>query len=110
MDQKIKTNAFISYFFLGFLFLLAKNNPNFSDPFVRSHAKAATMLHTICLFVVIGVFYGLSPLVSNISLPFVLLRFDQALNSLVCIIVIIVLAIAAARALRGLPPIGFSNV
>lgn len=35
----------ISYFFLGWLFLLAKKNPDFQDPFIRSHAKSATKMH-----------------------------------------------------------------
>jgi hypothetical protein len=42
LSQKTKTNAAIAYFFLGPVFLLASKNPNFSDPFVRSHAKAAS--------------------------------------------------------------------
>lgn len=35
----------ISYLFLGWLFLLARKNPDFSHPFVRSHAKSATKAH-----------------------------------------------------------------
>lgn len=45
ISQKIRNNASISYFFLGWLFLLAKNNPNFSDVFIKQHAKAATKVH-----------------------------------------------------------------
>lgn len=55
ISQKIRNNASISYFFLGWLFLLAKNNPNFSDPFIRRHAKTATKGHI--LFFVVYFFY-----------------------------------------------------
>jgi len=47
ISQKIRTNASISYFFLGWLFLLAKNNPNFADPYIKAHAKNATKGHVI---------------------------------------------------------------
>ena len=40
LSRQTKTNAAIAYFFLGPIFLLASRNPNFADPFVRSHAKA----------------------------------------------------------------------
>lgn len=45
VSQKVRNNASISYFFLGWIFLLAKNNPVFSDPFIRTHAKNATKGH-----------------------------------------------------------------
>lgn len=47
ISQKVRTNASISYFFLGWLFLLAKKNPNFADPFIRKHAKIATKGHVV---------------------------------------------------------------
>lgn len=55
LSQKVRNNASISYFFLGWLFLLAKNNPNFSDPFIKQHAKIATKGHI--LFFVTYFFY-----------------------------------------------------
>lgn len=56
LSQKVRNNASISYFFLGWLFLLAKNNPNFSDPFIRQHAKIATKGHV--LFFTVYFFYS----------------------------------------------------
>ncbi|MDD2744942.1 MAG: hypothetical protein PHU93_00205 [Candidatus Gracilibacteria bacterium] len=49
LSSQVRTNALISYFFLGALLLLAKRNPNFSHPFVREHAWAATRIHSILL-------------------------------------------------------------
>lgn len=45
LPLQVRTNALTSYFFLGFLYLLAYTKPNFSHPFVRSHAWSATRLH-----------------------------------------------------------------
>lgn len=46
MDHKICTNAAISYApVLWELFLLAHNNPNFNNYFIRNHAKNATKIH-----------------------------------------------------------------
>ncbi len=49
LDQKVKTNAIISYLFLGWIFLIAKKNPNFWNVFVRDHAKNATKIHLFFL-------------------------------------------------------------
>lgn len=38
-------NAAIAYWFLGWIFLLARQNPVFAHPFVRAHAWQATRLH-----------------------------------------------------------------
>ena len=56
LSQKVRNNASISYFFLGWLFLLAKNNPNFADPFIKRHAIIATKGHSI--FFVAYFFYS----------------------------------------------------
>jgi len=56
ISRKVRNNASISYFFLGWLFLLAKNNPNFADPFIKQHAKIATKGHI--LFFVTYLFYS----------------------------------------------------
>ncbi len=45
MDQKIRINWAISYFFLWELFLLAKSNPQFNHPFIRGHSYKATKIH-----------------------------------------------------------------
>ncbi len=49
LNQQIKTNAIISYLFLGWIFLLVKNNPNFWNIFVKNHAKNATKIHLFFL-------------------------------------------------------------
>ncbi len=49
LSSQVRTNALISYFFLVALLLLAKRNPNFSHPFVRGHAWAATRIHGVLL-------------------------------------------------------------
>ena len=56
ISRKVRNNASISYFFLGWLFLLAKNNPNFANPFIKQHAKIATKGHI--LFFVTYLFYS----------------------------------------------------
>lgn len=53
IDQKIKINATISYLFLGELFLLARNNPNFNNDFVKSHSKNAVKIHLYFFLVLI---------------------------------------------------------
>lgn len=45
LSSQVRTNALTSYFFLGFLYLLAYKNPNFNHPFVRAHAWSASRLH-----------------------------------------------------------------
>ena len=45
IDQRTRTNAVIGYCFLGWIFLLARNNPVFQHPFVRKHAWIATRIH-----------------------------------------------------------------
>jgi len=79
ISQKIRNNASIAYFFLGWLFLLAKNNPNFSDPFIRQHAKIATKGHI--LFFITYFFYAhfLSGLFSY-SLPVLQITIDRCID------------------------------
>lgn len=79
ISQKTRTNASISYFFLGWLFLLAKKNPNFADPFIRQHAKIATKGHV--LFFVSYFFY--SHFLGNFlsySIPVVQMTIDHAIQ------------------------------
>jgi hypothetical protein len=45
LSSQVRTNALTSYFFLGFLYLLAYRNPNFRHPFIRAHAWSATRIH-----------------------------------------------------------------
>ena len=79
ISQKIRNNASISYFFLGWLFLLAKNNPNFADPFIRQHAKTATKGHL--LFFVVYFFYAhfLSGFFSY-SIPVIQITIDHCID------------------------------
>ncbi len=55
IPSRDRVNAAIAYFFLAPIFLLAKRNPNFAHPFVRSHAKSATKF--ILVFVVFFILY-----------------------------------------------------
>lgn len=79
ISQKVRNNASISYFFLGWLFLLAKNNPNFADPFIKQHAKIATKGHI--LFFVTYFFYShfLSSLFSY-SIPIIQITIDHCID------------------------------
>ncbi|MFA6090419.1 MAG: hypothetical protein WC774_01435 [Candidatus Gracilibacteria bacterium] len=81
ISQKIRNNASISYFFLGWLFLLAKNNPNFSDSFIRQHAKIATKGHI--LFFVMYIFYShfLSKInIFSYSIPVIQITIDHVID------------------------------
>lgn len=79
ISQKVRNNASISYFFLGWLFLLAKNNPNFADPFIKKHAKIATKGHI--LFFVTYFFYShfLSRFFSY-SIPVIQITIDHCID------------------------------
>jgi hypothetical protein len=43
-SEQSRINAVTSYFFLGPIFLLAKKDTPLADPYVRSHAKKASMI------------------------------------------------------------------
>lgn len=79
ISQKVRNNASISYFFLGWLFLLAKKNPNFSDPFIKQHAKIATKGHA--LFFIAYFFYShfLSSFFSY-SIPVIQITIDHGID------------------------------
>lgn len=79
VSQKIRNNASISYFFLGWLFLLAKNNPNFSDPFIKQHAKMATKGHFFFFISYFLYSYFLSSLFAY-SIPFVQITIDHCIQ------------------------------
>jgi len=71
LSPQIKTNAMISYFFLGWLFLLARNNPTFSHPFIRSHAKKATKLQVVIFggFIIYSLY--ISQYIPNFLIPII---------------------------------------
>lgn len=71
-SSQTRINAAISYFFLGFLFLLARNHPQFSLPFVRAHAKRATKLHGALIGYLIIHIMSLSRMLGE-PLPIILL-------------------------------------
>ncbi len=100
ISQKVRTNAAISYFFLGFLFLLARKNPNFSEPFVRSHAKSATKLHLLFIGYIFLHQIFLSRLLA-ITLPFLPIRIDRILIIMVFAYIFTLLFIGASRAFAG---------
>ncbi len=57
LSSQIRINAAISYFFLGPIFLLARNNPDFSQEFVRSHARRATLVYGLFIAYLIAHVY-----------------------------------------------------
>lgn len=79
LSSKIRTNAAIAYFFLGFLFLLAKKQPNFSHAFIQAHAQFATKIHAgflLAYFVYAQFFRGFL----LFSFPVVLISADQIVS------------------------------
>lgn len=62
VSQKIRNNAMISYFlvFVCVTFLFSKDK-NVSHPFVKSHVKAATLLHILLLGVLFVMSYNFFP-------------------------------------------------
>lgn len=98
--QKIYTNAAISYFFLGPLFLLAKNNPDFSETFVRNHAKVATKIYGLLAVYLLLHFVFLSKIL-NFYIPVLPLRLDKAVLMIVFASVFTILIARAVRAFSG---------
>lgn len=43
-EEQARINAMISYFFLGPIFLLARSGSPLADPYVRLHAKRASII------------------------------------------------------------------
>lgn len=81
VSQKIRNNASIAYFFLGWLFLLAKRNPAFSDPFIRRHAKLATKGHALFF----GLYFCYSHFLSDLfsyTLPVLQITVDRCIDML----------------------------
>ena len=60
MSEQDRINATISYFFLGPIFLLAKRGTPLAEPYVRAHAKRASMIVGITLIVGIAYFFARS--------------------------------------------------
>ena len=79
ISQKIRNNASISYFFLGWLFLLAKNNPNFADPFIREHAKIATKGHGV-FFIIYFLYSHFLESMFSYSIPVIQITLDHCIQ------------------------------
>jgi len=47
LNKKIIANATVSYLFMAWFFLFAKNNPDINNDFVKSHSKKAIFIHIL---------------------------------------------------------------
>jgi len=90
MDQKSRVNAAISYMFLGELFLLAKNNPNFSNAFVRNHSKNATKIHFSFLAIILVYKFFIDTFL-YINVPIINISLDRIIETILYSIFTIVL-------------------
>ncbi len=100
LSSKTRVNAAIAYFFLGPLFLAAKRNPSFADPFVRAHAAAASK--AMVLYAV--VFFGYSRFLSEylaFSLPIFPISLDRIVSSAILALFVATLFRGAFRAYGG---------
>lgn len=100
ITQQIRTNAMVSYFFLGWTFLLGKNNPNFADPFIQAHAKNATKIQLAFLGIFVAYSYFIASYFKEVPLrplPFSLDRVVTAGLFLWGIAAIIIGAMAAMK-------------
>lgn len=102
-NNQIKTNAVISYMFLGWLFLMAKANPNFNHEFIRKHAMKATKIHAIFLVIFISYNLFLSGFL-NINIPFLLISIDKIINLIIFAILTISILKWCYRAHKWLEP------
>ena len=89
LSQKTRTNAMIAYFFLGWLFLLARKNPDFSEPFVRAHSKTATKGHILFLGGYFVYVWYLAQMLPAINIP---LLPGFSLDRIISIILFLLLA------------------
>ena len=99
-SSQVRTNALTSYFFLGFLFLMARGNPNFSDPFVQEHAKSATKIHLLFVGYLILHEYLIAPLLGY-EIPVVSMNLARIALIGAFALVFAALIRGAVRAYRG---------
>ncbi len=71
-EEQARINATISYFFLGPIFLLVRNSGPLTDPYVRLHAKRASIIMAFGLvgyitYFLLSPFLVLAPFGSLIS-------------------------------------------
>jgi hypothetical protein len=100
LDAKIRVNALIAYFFLGWAFLLARGNPDFAHPYIRAHAKRATFIHAVFLLAVVLVSFVLDPYLRT-NLGFLPLSLDFVARILTYAVGLATVALGAVSAYRG---------
>lgn len=103
LTSQVRTNALSSYFFLGFLYLLAYKNPNFNHPFVRLHAWAATRVHIMLIGFVVVYKYLLSGLLTY-SIPVIRIPISRLVFSAAFLLIFFLLFRGAYLAYRGASP------
>jgi hypothetical protein len=69
MNTQARINAMIAYFFLGPIFLAVRSDTPIGDPYVRGHARRASMIMAIGIIVLIAYLFLLKPIL-NFQLPF----------------------------------------
>lgn len=79
-SQQSRVNAAIAYFFLGWIFLCARKNPVFRDPFVLSHARKATRVHLVFILIFGGYLFFVKPYV-DFPLPLIPLSSGHVIGS-----------------------------
>lgn len=96
-DEQTRINAALSYFFLGPLFLLARAGTPLADPYVRAHARQATIYIGIGILAY-ALYFALKPYIGfvffGISLHVIIL-------SLLLTLLIWILIFSAYSAFRG---------
>ena len=102
-SEKVRTNALISYFFLGWIFLLARRNPDFSDPFVRAHAIDATRIHVGFLVAYLVYAYILRSFL-YIPIPLVTVTVDKVVMVAMFSFLVYLIVRGPYLAYRGLLP------
>lgn len=105
ISRQIRTNATIAYFFLGPILLLAKRNPNFAEPFVRSHAKAGSKAVLFYLAAFFAYSHYLSGYLS-FPLPLVPVTADRLVSIGILALLFATLVRGASRAHAGKEAVG----
>ncbi len=109
ISPKVRTNAVIAYFFLGPLMLLSRGNPNFSDAFVRSHARTATRTMLAYAALLVGHWMFLSDLL-DFKLPLVAFTASRGVSVALFALFVFALVRGANRARLGLEPAAVSEL
>jgi hypothetical protein len=70
ISQQDRINAAAAYMLLGWIFLLAKNNPIYQHPYVVQHSKKASKLLLTQALILCIAGFGIAPRI-NYSIPFI---------------------------------------